>query len=93
MRKKKHFPGINAAESKRKFIRWISGLIKGWAGGDSCVVKGLNGRIQPQLFHHIKGSEMDAIEGDISSMSDWFLQCKAGISLMHTLLHGCFCPL
>ncbi len=57
------FPlAINAAASKVKLQRWIADLIKGRAGGNSCIVKKADGRIVPELYHHIMGSEMDEIE-------------------------------
>lgn len=78
-RGKNPFVGTNAADSLRKFIEWFRGFVKGKAGGDSCIVKDLSGTIQPGLYHHIMGTEMDQIEGELTGMDNWHMQCSAGI--------------
>lgn len=36
--------GVDAADCKIKFIGWFRDLVKGKAGGDTCIVKDINGQ-------------------------------------------------
>ncbi len=71
--------GVDAADCKRKFIGWFRDFVKGKAGGDTCIVKDINGQAQPELYHHIMDAELHMIEGDLSGMANWNTQCRAGI--------------
>ena len=52
----------------------------GFGGGDVCLVKDLQGTLQPELYHHIMGVELDQIEGNLTGMLTWSTQCQtAGI--------------
>jgi hypothetical protein len=65
------------AESKQKFTVWLRGLVKGYGGGNSCLVRDKQGALQPELYHHIMGVELDEIEGELTKMQPWATQCQA----------------
>ena len=42
------------------------------------MVRDTRGRVQQELFHHLRGDEVDTVKGELTNLTVWSAQCRAG---------------